>query len=118
MYQNAEIQNLSTAILRKANSHGIRCSVLTKGILPDELAELSKENQHGITVVSLDDSFTKEYEPGAAPIGDRIAALRRLHDAGCYTWVSIEPYPTPNIITQSLAVILEAKPSIPQRRSV
>lgn len=108
MYQNSEIQNLSTAILKKANSHGIRCSVLTKGILPDELVELSKENQYGITVVSLDDNFTKEFEPGASPISDRIAALRRLHNAGCYTWVSIEPYPTPNIITQSLADILEA----------
>lgn len=108
MYQNEAIQNLSTAILRKANDHGIRCSVLTKGILPQELSVLSKENQYGITVVSLDDTFTKEFEPGASPISDRIAALRRLHDAGCYTWVSIEPYPTPNIISQSLTAILEA----------
>ena len=31
-----------------------------------------------------------------------------MHDAGCYTWVSIEPYPTPNIIEQDLNEILDA----------
>ena len=108
MFQKTDIQDISTSILRKANSYGIKCSVLTKGILPEELSTLSKENQYGITVVSLDDTFINEYEPGAAPIADRIAALRHLHDAGCYTWISIEPYPTPNIITQSLTDILEA----------
>ena len=39
---------------------------------------------------------------------ERIAALRTLHDAGCKTWVSIEPYPTPNFIEQDLNEILEA----------
>ena len=39
---------------------------------------------------------------------ERIAALRALHDAGCKTWVSIEPYPTPNFIEQDLNEILEA----------
>jgi hypothetical protein len=27
---------------------------------------------------------------------------------GCHTWVSIEPYPTPNIIDQDLKAILES----------
>ena len=47
-------------------------------------------------------------EPGAAPIAERLSALKALHEAGCKTWVSIEPYPTPNIIQQDLAAILEA----------
>jgi DNA repair photolyase len=47
-------------------------------------------------------------EPGAAPYADRLAALRALHDAGCKTWVSIEPYPTPNLVKQNLTDILEA----------
>ena len=38
---------------------------------------------------------------------NRIVALKKLHDAGCKTWVSIEPYPTPNFIDQSLDEILE-----------
>ena len=47
-------------------------------------------------------------EPGAAPYADRLAALKALHDAGCKTWVSIEPYPTPNLIEQDLQEILVA----------
>ena len=35
--------------------------------------------------------------------------MRKLHDLGCKTWVSIEPYPTPNIVEQEYAPILEAK---------
>ena len=106
MYQNNEITDLSFKILEKANSYSIKCSVLTKGILPYTLKELSPENEYGITVVALNQSFADKYEPGAAPIFDRITALRRLHDSGCKTWVSIEPYPTPNIITQDINDIL------------
>jgi len=34
--------------------------------------------------------------------------MKELHSSGCKTWVSIEPYPTPNILDQSLEEILEA----------
>ena len=47
-------------------------------------------------------------EPGAAPSRERLDALRRLHNQGCKTWVSIEPYPTPNLIEQDLTELLEA----------
>lgn len=106
MYKYPEISELSMRILKKANDNGIKCSVLTKGILPIELAELLTKNEYGITVVSLNENFKKKYEPGAAPIKERIQALKKLHDKGCYTWVSIEPYPTPNIIEQNLENIL------------
>ncbi len=33
--------------------------------------------------------------------------MKALHDAGCKTWVSIEPYPTPNLINQRLDELLE-----------
>jgi DNA repair photolyase len=32
-----------------------------------------------------------EMEPGASPNAERIAAMRRLHEAGFKTWASIEP---------------------------
>ena len=47
-------------------------------------------------------------EPGAASYRERLEALLSLHNAGCKTWVSIEPYPTPNLIEQSLDNLLEA----------
>ncbi len=106
MYYYPDIQALSLEVLRRANAANVRCSVLTKGILPIELAELPLRNEYGITVVSLSESFRKEYEPGAAPIQDRITSLEDLANRGCYTWVSIEPFPTPNIHEQDLLELL------------
>lgn len=99
---------MGIAAIRKLNASGIKCTVLTKGILPQELSLLSKENEYGITLVSLDEEYRRKMEPGAAPILERLQALRALHDAGCKTWVSIEPYPTPNLIEQDLMELLEA----------
>ena len=108
MYGYDEVSQMSIAIIKKLNVAGIKCTALTKGILPIELATLSSENEYGITLVSLDEVFRQEMEPNSAPYEERIAALRALHDAGCKTWVSIEPYPTPNFIEQDLNKILEA----------
>lgn len=108
MYGYPEIGELSIDILRRANTQGILCSVLTKGILPIELSSLPMRNEYGITLVSLDEVFSKQYEPFAAPVTERLVALKNLHEKKCPTWVSIEPYPTPNIIEQDLEEILEA----------
>lgn len=108
MYGYEEISEMSLAIIKKLNLHGIKCTVLTKGVLPIVLSELSSENEYGITLVSIDEEFRKEMEPNTAPFKERIAALKALHDAGCKTWVSIEPYPTPNIFEQDLKKILDS----------
>ena len=107
MYGYDEVAEMSIAIIQKLNKAGIKCTVLTKGILPARLAELSPENEYGITLVSLDEGFRQEMEPNSAPFLERIQALRALHDAGCRTWVSMEPYPTPNFIEQDLETILD-----------
>ena len=108
MYGYDEICKMGLAAVEKLNASGIKCTVLTKGILPMELAHLSKENEYGITLVSLEEEYRKKMEPGAAPYALRLQALKDLHNAGCKTWVSIEPYPTPNIIKQNLTELLEA----------
>ncbi len=99
---------MTLAAIKKINDAGIKCTVLTKGLLPIELTEFSKDNEYGITLVSLDESYRKRIEPGASPYSQRLASLKVLHDAGFKTWVSIEPYPTPNIIEQDLNEILKA----------
>lgn len=106
MYGQDEVRELSLAAIARLNRAGIPCTVLTKGVLPPELADALPENEYGITLVSLDEGFRERFEPGAAPFSERIGALRRLHDAGCRTWVSIEPYPTPNIVEQELHDVL------------
>ena len=108
MYEYDDIAQMSLASIKKLNAAGIKCTVLTKGLLPAELATYPKDNEYGITLISLDENYRERVEPGAASYQDRLAALRVLHDAGCKTWVSIEPYPTPNLIQQDLNVILEA----------
>lgn len=108
MFGYDEICKMSLAAIKKLNVAGIRCTVLTKGLLPIELSTLSPENEYGITLISLDEDFRKRVEPGAASYSDRIVSLKTLHDRGCRTWVSIEPYPTPNLIQQDLLAILDA----------
>lgn len=103
-----EISDKSIEIIKKLNSHDIPCTALTKGLLPLELCELSKKNEYGITFVSLNEKYRKTYEPGASTYTDRLNSLKALHDKGCKTWVSIEPYPTPNIIDQDILEILNA----------
>lgn len=108
MYGYDEVAEMSLAALEKLNSAGIRCTVLTKGVLPVDLADLSSANEYGITLISLNEDFREKVEPGASPYADRVASLKYLHDKGCRTWVSIEPYPTPNLIEQNLLEILNA----------
>jgi DNA repair photolyase len=103
-----EVGEMSIAAIKKLNAAGIKCTVLTKGLLPVELSDLSPENEYGITLISLIERFRKRIEPQASPYKKRIAALKTLADKGCKTWVSIEPYPTPNLIKQDIIPILNA----------
>lgn len=108
MYGYNEIIQMSLAAIKKLNEADIKCTLLTKGLLPRDLVDCSSENEYGITIISLDEEYREKIEPGAAPYQDRLAALRYLHEQGCKTWVSVEPYPTPNLIEQDLNMILEA----------
>lgn len=106
MYGYEDIKQESLQILKICNDYGVKCSVLTKGILPIELGRLSEKNEYGITLVSLDEKFHEKYEPYTANYEERIQALEKLHKEGFYTWVSMEPYPTPNIVEQDIEFIL------------
>ena len=61
MYQHDEIAQLSLKVLQRANAEGVRCSVLTKVLLPNTLTELPLDNEYGISVVSLNEDFVKRY---------------------------------------------------------
>lgn len=108
MYGYDEIEQLTLQVITKINNAGVKCSVLTKGILPRALADCTQDNEYGITLISLDEAFREKIEPGASPYSERLASLKALHEAGFKTWVSIEPYPTPNIVEQDLLKILDA----------
>jgi DNA repair photolyase len=105
-----DVTSLSLALVETLNAHGVRASILTKGVLPAALASdrYRRDNALGISLVSLDERFRERFEPGAAPYRERIAALARLHAAGCRTYVHMEPYPTPRIVRQDVEKLLDA----------
>lgn len=93
-----EIAAVSLEIIQAINEAGIPVTVLTKGVYPDfDVRQLHPNNQYGITAVSLGEAYRQEWEPNTPPVTARMASLRTLSHAGARTWVSVEPYPTPNI---------------------
>lgn len=110
MYNQPEINELTLKIIERLNRDNVKVISVSKGLYPDELTDKTKygsQNDYGSTIVSLDEKYRRIYEPGAAPLKERVKALRRLHDVGLSTWVSMEPYPTPNIVEQDLHTILK-----------
>jgi len=110
MYKQKEVIDMTLRIIERLNKDGIKCTVLTKGVYSKVLTDLEKYsplNEYGITLVSLSKEFRKSCEPYSAPYEERVASLKHLHDNGLKTWVSIEPYPTPNIVEQDLMDVLE-----------
>lgn len=104
-----EVTELSLKLIALINSHGISCSILTKGKLPAGLADRNHfraDNILGISLVSINEEFRSHWEPGAVSYSERINALKLLHERGCKTLVHMEPYPTPNILEQKLENIL------------
>jgi DNA repair photolyase len=111
MYGYDEVEDLTLKIIEKLSNNDIRTNVLTKGIYPkvlDNKETYGRDNAYGISLVSLDEHFRRRFEPFSAPFEDRIDSLKYLRDVGLKTWVSIEPYPTPNLFEQDLSEILDA----------
>ena len=107
MMEYPEVGEMSLKIINRLNKDNIKAVILTKSILPDALLSSSKINEYGITLVSLNEGFRKKYEAFTPDYESRINSLRKLHDNGFKTWVSIEPYPTPNICNQDLTKLLK-----------
>jgi DNA repair photolyase len=74
--------------------HGLAFCVLTKGgtrAWCDHDLYRPHRDAFASTLTSLDDRFSKKWERNAALPTDRIKALRRFHENGVFTWVSLEP---------------------------
>jgi len=95
-----EIKELTLGIIKRLNKENIKVTTLTKGIYPDEILDMKRflqSNEYGITLVSLNEKFKDKFEPYSAPYKLRVASLKKLSDNGLRTWVSLEPYPTPQL---------------------
>lgn len=86
--------DLTRWTLQTLQEHGLAICTLTKGgarALRDIDLFRPERDAFASTLTSLDERFSRKWERGAADPADRIATLRKFHDAGIFTWVSLEP---------------------------
>lgn len=89
-----EAPSITRDIFLTLADHGLAFCALTKGgsrALRDLDIFRPTRDAFASTLTSLDDRFSQKWERGAALPGDRIATLRRFHESGIFTWVSLEP---------------------------
>jgi len=87
---------LTREAVRLFSEHDINFAILTKGGKRSErdfdIMEWSSDLcRYGATLVFCNDDHSKKYEPFAAPTSERIESLRKAHEMGIRTWVSLEP---------------------------
>lgn len=85
---------MTRQVLQLLQHYGMAICTLTKGgsrALRDLDLFRPTRDAFASTLTSLDDRFAAKWERGAQPPTDRIATLRKFHDAGIFTWVSLEP---------------------------
>ncbi len=86
--------SLTRPVLERLQVYGMGICTLTKGgHLAVKDIDLFRPGRDAFasTLTSLDDNFSRRWEPNAALPGDRIRTLQEFHDAGIFTWVSLEP---------------------------
>ena len=86
--------DLTRWTLQTLQEHGLAICTLTKGgkrALRDLDLFRRDRDAFASTLTSLDAAFSRKWERGAADPDERIATLRTFHEAGIYTWVSLEP---------------------------
>lgn len=93
-YQTPEAVALTGEALAICERNTVKATVLTKAgtAAAVHFPLLARAGyRFGSTVCFLSESMRQEWEPGAAPIADRLAAIRAARAAGVKTWVSVEP---------------------------
>jgi len=117
-YQPAEAQaGLTRRALRMLAWHGANFTVLTKAgqIVRRDFDYLSSPKARlGVSLVwCCDDDNRRHWEPGAAPVKERIALLESAKKRGIRTWVSMEPVINPE---QCLRLIRDIAPLVDEWR--
>jgi DNA repair photolyase len=87
-------RSLTRPAIEILRNYGLAFCVLTKGgarALADIDLYRADRDAFASTLTSLDPDFSRRWEPNAAPPESRIKTLKAFHDAGIFTWVSLEP---------------------------
>ncbi len=92
--------------------HGMAFCTLTKGgsrALRDSDLFRPERDAFATSLTLLDEAASAKWEAGAASPEDRIETLKRFHEAGIYTWVSLEPVIDPDV---TLEIIRQTHPFV------
>ncbi|AKB85405.1 radical SAM protein [Methanococcoides methylutens] len=100
-------EELTRKAIRLLHKHGLKVEILTKGGKLSErdfdlLSANPELSSYGSTLVFTDETMRKEIEPNAAPTNERIESLKKAHEMGIRTFVSLEPVWDP---VQTLEII-------------
>lgn len=100
-------EELTRKAIKILHQHGLKVEILTKGGKRSErdfdlLSAKPELSSYGVTLVFTDESMRKEIEPNAAPTMERIESLKKAHEMGIPTFVSLEPVWDP---VQTLEII-------------
>jgi len=110
-YQPAERQyRLTRTLMAMIVEAGFPFSVLTKSPLVTrdlDLLQSGSEVSVGMSIVTLDETARRVFEPGAPPVRQRIQALGMLAEAGIYTWVFVAPT-LPYITEETIGPLLRS----------
>lgn len=91
---------LTRQTIQILKNYGLSFCTLTKGgsrALRDIDLFRPNKDAFATTLTSLSDAVSLEWEPGAALPQDRLETLKKFHDAGIFTWVSLEPVYDPEM---------------------
>jgi DNA repair photolyase len=89
-------EKLTREAIRILHENSLKVSILTKGGSRSErdfdlLSSKPLLSEYGATLVFTDESLRSEIEPFAARTEERIESLKKAHELGISTYVSLEP---------------------------
>ena len=111
-YQSAEAAEITRQALLICEKYRLRVQVLTKaGLNATRDFDILKRNnwKFGSTIIFQSEKYRLIYEPGAPSIESRYEAVKKAHEMGIYTWVSVEPVIYPE---QAIGVMSDLKPYV------
>ncbi len=101
--------NITRGLLSVLKDYNLPISILTKSHLVKRDIDLLSEMEDcevGFTIVTLEDSVRKDFEPFSSPIDKRLNALEELIENGIKTYVFLGPI-LPYLTEETLAEIMK-----------
>jgi DNA repair photolyase len=96
-YQPLDIEEeLTRKAIKLFHAHSLNVEILTKGGKRSErdfdlLSKRPDLSSYGVTLVFTNEKQRELIEPKAAPTQERIESLKKAHEMGIFTFVSLEP---------------------------